>query len=496
MRLVLASIALQWVLASPSTAVGKPTTAPVRSPLADVKFDPSTVAGTAGYFRVGKSITGRWFLITPEGAAFYYRGVTSINRAGTPGGRRAKNGPYFDTVVKKYADEKAFASAQVRRLRDWQFNALGAWCESSLFELEVDGAVMPYTEITEFSYIGPQIVGDGVRLPNVYDPAWITAIDDWSDKICSPRKNAKNLIGYFTDNELTWAQPTEEELAAQADPDALNKVRPRVGLLQHCLSLPETDPAFLAAWELVNKRHNHDLAALSKAWGVEVKDKGSIRALNAGLVTIAIGDGTTVPTTPRPPGPRPRRAIISTPAFHADQETFSLDFAQRYFRLSAEAIRKHDPNHLILGCRFGGPPGKTVLSAIDKRWVDVVSANNYRPDMAGRMRIYHDGTGLPVLNGEFAYHTGHFRMSGKTPEGMAKIGADTLLKSFGEPSLVGYTWYRWDSDYPPPTPADPVPFQCGLVNHQDEPIEVHINTLKAVNAQADGIAAQKTRAMR
>ena len=50
--------------------------------------------------------------------------------------------------------------------------------------------------------------------------------------------------------------------------------------------------------------------------------------------------------------------------------------AERYFRVTTEAIRRHDPNHLILGCRFAGLDGAPVaLWKAAGRFCDVITFN-------------------------------------------------------------------------------------------------------------------------
>ncbi len=459
------------------------------APLDGVTLDPATFRGTAGFFRVGQDTQKNWWFVTPDNKPMYYRGVTSINRAGTSGGRRAKDGVYATAVDANYPNRLAFAEAQVRRLREWHFNALGAWCTDEFYDLSVDGSPMPYTEILEFGYVGPQIVGPGIWLPDVFDTAWQKAADEWAAKICTPHKTRTALIGYFTDNELTWAQSRGEDLAQQADPNA-RKRGGQMLLLQHALSLPESSGTFKAAWSFVSERYHNDLQALSEAWGIKILSSDTVRAMNPRFTHSVVGDGSTHPDKILRAQPQAFDAkqgppnLITSAKYFADQEAFSRLFAEQYFRRCAEAIRKTDPDHLILGCRFGGPPGKAVLQAMKKDWVDVCSANNYRENMAERMTSYHRATGLPVLNGEFAYHSGEFALREKTQEGMAKRGLGSLQKLFEEPGVIGYTWYRW-------VQGDGQPLSCGLVNIDDNPRQIHVQTLTAANASADEIASKR-----
>ena len=148
-----------------------------------------------------------------------------------------------------------------------------------------------------------------------------------------------------------------------------------------------------------------------------------------------------------------------------------------------EAIRRYDPNHLIMGCRFGSPPDEGILNAM-KPWVDVISQNNYRPTMYERCDYLYEQTGLPVLIGEFSWNTDLFKRVPlpNEPEGGLKMkermfrrGEITLLRAATHPGLVGYTWYRWVQ--PASTPER---FTDGLVDYEDNE-DIHQVLLKKTN---------------
>jgi hypothetical protein len=427
------------------------------SPLDRVKLVADSLHGTPGFFRVGTDENGRWWLVDPAGRPFLYRGVTSINRAGTIGGRRAQPGPYAAAVEKRYgAGPEKFVAAVLGRLRRWHFNALGAWCTA-----EFHDQGMAYTEIIEFNKVGTPIRRNGVYLPDIYDPQWLAAVDAKCRELCTPRRASKPLVGYFTDNELGWGQ-THEELPDGAPPPDPKTGRPRMTLLQVLLSLTPPRPAREAAWEFVLQRHNQDLAEVARAWALPLKSREQVAEWSA----------------------QPK--VLATPGFLADHEAFSREFARRSCRVCAEAIRKYDPNHLILGCRFGGPPGPAVLGECKRPWVDVLSANNYRMIFYSRVQEYHQPERMPVLIGEYGWYTDLFP-KGSDASKTTKAGVAVLEKAFTHPALVGYTWYRWVSA----TPDTPnLALQAGLVNHQDEANEPQTRALTEVNARLEEIAVR------
>jgi hypothetical protein len=46
-------------------------------PLVNVRIEPATVRGTAGFYRVGRSTQGRWWLISPDGRPMIYKGCNA-----------------------------------------------------------------------------------------------------------------------------------------------------------------------------------------------------------------------------------------------------------------------------------------------------------------------------------------------------------------------------------------------------------------------------------
>ena len=422
-------------------------------------FPPETVRGAPGFFRVGQA-RGQWWLIDPHDRPFFSRGVTAVNRSGRIGGRWAAPGPYTTAVEAKYGpDPAAFVRATVQRLRAWHFNTLGAWATPEFFDQG-----MAYTEIIDFSRTGPQIRAHGARLPDVYDPAWSAALDAWAKERCAPRRESRELIGYFTDHELGWAQPGAEGLYAQLKPEE-GQVRPeRPSLLQICLSLEPSFAAYHAAWEFALALHGGGLERLAATWGIELPNKETLRAWTNDEKPL-LGEG-----------------------YLRDCGLWSREFARRYFAAVAMAVRRHDPNHLVLGCRFGGPPGAAVLVECVFPAVDVLSAGSYRDTLADRIDLYHRATGMPVLVGEFAWVSEYFtrqRMD-REPAGLTSVermlrkGRAALERAFTHPALVGYAWNRW-VDHPESESL----FGSGLVHIDDRESVEHTELLTFLNGRAE-----------
>ena len=423
-------------------------------------FDPSSYKGTSGYFRIAKTTEGQWWFVTPDGQPFYYKGVCAVNRAGTMGGRRALPGPYAATIDRKYNYQQspdAFVTASLHTLRTHGFNALGAWATEEFFNKG-----MPFTEIIEFFKEGPFLPSANGKggLPDIFDPEWMVNADRKARALCTPLRYSRELVGYFTDNEIGFGkvEDTQFDLGFQAGQFDYS-------LLRLVLAMDSSRAAYKEAWKFVLERHGNSFRTLSQDWKVAIANSEDMKMLNN------------------------MKARIQDPSYDADAAAFSKWYAERYFKISHDLIRRYDPNHLILGCRFGGPPPFYVLDAM-KPWVDVISANNYQPILYDRYDTLYKYTGLPLLIGEVSWATDPFKMipyaSEKSipltqKERMFRSGTNTLTRTALHDGIVGFTWYRWVS---PASTAEYI--HSGVVTLEDEP-DVHSSVQQTLFSKLDDL---------
>jgi hypothetical protein len=425
-----------------------------------VEMIPATVVGKAGFFRVGRSTQERWWFLDPDNRPFFYKGVTSVGDGRGIFPTTSALSSYTNLIKQKYGgDVERYRKDTFARLRDWNFNALGAWTAEDFFDRE-----MPYTLVLDFAK-GEQTprLTDKLHLPDVFDPQWLKAIDRKAKRLVDPRRDSRLLVGYFTDNELSW----EDMEIAQFEPEERITKKIEPFLLQVCLSLDSERSAYQAAWKFVLERHENSLEAVAIAWHIPLESQAQLKQYTAN-----------------------KQALVS-PEFLEDSQVFTQAFARRYFEESAKAIHRYDSNHLILGCRFGAPPNEAVFSQVKRPWVDVVSANNYRYNFYDRMDLYYRATQLPVLNTEFSW--GHqtfsqMQLPGEPSElspteRMVRYGEQSLARAFTHPGLVGYTWYRWINR--PEYSSSPI--ELGLITLKDEPNPWHVKLAEKLNARAETI---------
>ena len=415
-------------------------------------FKPETLRGLPGFFRVGRTRRGQWWLLDPRDRPFFSKGVAGVNRFGRADGRSAPPGAYAAAVDRLYHPE-AFVHAALGRLKKWHFNTLGAWTAPEFSNRGLAGV-----EMLELHKHAHGLNSGGARLPDVFDPDWPRVCEQVAAAVCAPRRESRELIGYFTDHELGWAQPPDDKPAVAG--------RARPSLLQICLSLEPSAAAYHAAWEFVLAARQGSLESLARDWAVELPNKETLRQL-------------TQAETP-----------LLTPGYLRDSRNFSREFARRYFATAAAAIRRHDPNHLILGCRFGDPPGGGVLAECAYPAVDVVSADVCHAALFDRAEFFSRSGQMPFLASEFAWNGDEFAQL-RTPhepggltsvERMLRRGRVVLERALTHPALVGYAWPRW-ADAAGETP----PFGSGLVHTDDSEAREHTELLANLNARAEKI---------
>lgn len=394
----------------------------------------------SGFFRVEK-IGGVWWFVDPAGNAFLSKGVNHVNFGGDYAPSLGYS-PYNRAVSSKYGNVQAWAKATIERLRSLGFNTIGAWSSKETFDLG-----MAYTVILDIaSSAGSEWLSG--KVTDLFSEGFERVADEIAKRECLPRKDDPYLLGYFTDNELRWG------------PDW----RSPKHLFDDYLSLPPEAPGKRALVKYLKERYI-DVSALNKAWGT------SFESFEEVLNIYELPSG----------GP-----------IDHDRLGFLEVVSRRYFQVCHDAIRKHDPNHLILGCRFAFKPADEVLRAC-VGYVDVVSINNYgmEPPLEDLRRV-HEVTGLPLILTEFSFKAmdsglPNTRGAG-SPLRTQADRADQLeryVKALvSEPYAIGYHWFQY-FDQPAEGRFDGENSNFGLVNIKDEPWSILVDRAVAVNLQAD-----------
>ena len=142
---------------------------------------PQVQGRKTGFFRV-EEIHGQWWFITPDGNAFFSKGVNSANLDG----EEPTSKPDTEAVAQ-------WADGAARQLRAWGLNTAGCW---SAPELGAHGIAYCFRPHLSEAHEG--------RWPDVFDPKWVDEVNKRAMNQCGKLKSDPWLVGYFTDNELPW----------------------------------------------------------------------------------------------------------------------------------------------------------------------------------------------------------------------------------------------------------------------------------------------------
>jgi hypothetical protein len=376
-----------------------------------------------GFFHT-QQINGRWWLVTPEGNAFFSKGVCHVDYRGDHSPPLGYS-PYNQTVAARYGSAGKWATATAKRMKGWGLNTVGAWSSPDLYKQKI--AYAPVLDLAAST--APDLWLRG-GFPDVFSPQFREAVEKTAARLCKPYRNDPWLLGYFTDNELRWG------------PDW----RSRESLLETFLRVPENSPGRKRAEQFLDDVGDPD-GTLSE------KEKADFQQLAAG----------------------------------------------EYFRICHEAIRKADPNHLILGCRFAGYAPEPVLRGA-KDWVDIVSYNDYsHAPPVDQLKRLTQITGRPVMLTEFSFRAmdsglPNTKGAGKpvqTQQERADLFERYVTALARLPNCLGYHWFEY-ADEPKEGRFDGENSNYGLVRIDDTPWEALTEHLRTVNATLETAHATPT----
>ncbi|MGE5498379.1 MAG: hypothetical protein ACM3Q2_09930 [Syntrophothermus sp.] len=193
-----------------------------------------------------------------------------------------------------------------------------------------------------------------------------------------------------------------------------------------------------------------------------------------------------------------RKGLLSTPDTITDEDRYAfLGFmSDRYFSIVSKALKKYDPNHMYLGCRFHGDivRKKTVFESAG-RYMDIVSVNYYgvwTPAYESLLE-WSSWSGRPVLITEWYIKAEDSNMKNES-------GAGWIVKTQNDRGLfyqnytlalleskvcVGWHWFKYQDNDPSDKEADPSNLDAnkGIVNNSFIPYSPLLENMKKINTQ-------------
>ncbi|MFA6505336.1 MAG: beta-galactosidase [Treponemataceae bacterium] len=353
-----------------------------------------------GFFRTQHD-GNRWWLVDPEGCAFYSNGVCYGARMGVHGfvdrmeelfdwlpdltdptwkdcwteaseipefakrngresgvGRRMFNFPRAN-MIRAFGPDgwwDAWVDINAARMRRWGINTIGVGVNNYSDERVDDflsKAKIPFVvTLKNFPLTSPCIYRD---FPDVFSPEYAARSERFAGEQLARYAGNPYLIGYFITNEPEWLFQ--------------DSVNPAQRILAHDGPLYSKDAliAFLKA------KYSGVIGAFNRAWGLSLSCFDDLRK------------------------PLPAADALSE-ASRADLAAFRDILIAKYSSIPSESLRTVDPDHLNLGMRYNK---LTPNEFAGNEAFDLCSFNCYKPDPVPKFDIVAEKEKRPGLIGEW-----------------------------------------------------------------------------------------------
>jgi hypothetical protein len=340
-----------------------------------------------------------------------------------------------------FPTETAWRDETLRRLRDWGFNGSGAWSRDAALRTASDNRVA-YTPVWNFMQSYGKIRGGMKQGVGHMDyPENCTFVFDRAFADFCDRHAAANLAP-LKDDPYLLGHFTDNELPWPTD------------ALDRFMRLPALDEGRLAASRWVAER----------------------RA--------------------RTPATQPMKYSA------AERAAFREHLADTYFRTVTAAIRRHDPNHLILGSRFHGGElsSQGVLRAAGK-YCDVISVNYYNAwtPRVEQLKNWATWSGRPLLITEWYARGNDVGFANTTGAGFivptqadrGRFYQNFTLALLESKDVVGWHWFKYVDNDPKDPSAEPSNRDSnkGVVTLDQKPYDDLVRYMKELNHVAYPLTA-------
>ncbi|MFW5877510.1 MAG: beta-galactosidase [bacterium] len=412
---------------------------------------------SSGYFNLAKDESGKHFFITPEGNPFWSLGVTCVRPKlqGTDGTNVSnreflfefvpdRKGEYAEAwsdslemsyyylnILRKYGNLDNWISMIYERLPNWGLNTIGNWSNEKV----IAGSEIPFTYSFRTTRNEKYSLGSGLN--DVFDPGWEAYVDSVISK-ASEFRNNPFLLGYFVDNEAGWGNSGLLERLKQASPGR-------------------------DEWLKLIKEKYASLDELNEKWYTSYEGWEAVKNMTAEIDNKDFSDVYT---------------------------DFEKRYADKYFSTVKNSLKKYDPNHLYLGCRFTRrlKPDHILESAGE--YCDVITVNVYSlVPIEAQMTAWHQKTGKPILIGEHHLPLAtnkQFapRYRAFTQNERFRFYKDYVRTWADMPFSLGCHWYQLVDQHVTGRPTNGENQVIGLVDITDQPYD---HMVKAISQASDSI---------
>ena len=185
-----------------------------------------------------------------------------------------------------------------------------------------------------------------------------------------------------------------------------------------------------------------------------------------------------------------------------DRQNFLKYMSARYFSIVSAAIKKYDPNHMYLGCRFHGKTlkQKAVFESLGK-YADIVSINYYDvwTPKNDNLQKWSEWSGRPILITEFYVKgddSGMKNSSGAgwlvpTQKDRGYFYQNYTIALLESKVCVGWHWFKYQDNDPDDVKSDPSNKDSnkGIVDKFYEPYKDMLTPMAELNQHLYSIVA-------
>ncbi|WP_131479120.1 hypothetical protein [Flavobacterium sp. T16_6] len=183
-----------------------------------------------------------------------------------------------------------------------------------------------------------------------------------------------------------------------------------------------------------------------------------------------------------------------------DRMAFTAFYFETYMKKVTKALRKADPNHLYLGCRFNQDKGQELTNPeifkVAGKYMDVISINHYRKWEPSQeiLNNWGEWSGKPFMITEWytkAEDSGLPNNTGagwlvKTQKDRGYFYQNFTLELLKNKNSVGWHWFKYMDNDPEDLSTDPSNRDSnkGIVNSKFEPYLPLLKEMKIINDNA------------
>ncbi len=368
------------------------------------------------YYSV-KSIQGVWYLVTPDGLAYFDRGINHCSYPGANNWWDQLNPDRGRIVRQLFPKESDWQEYVLKCVKDWGFTSLGAWSYEKIApaarqngiqvwsSLAVDWVGSPrYTLQNQQGGIIP--IGGTTRMADPFNPEWRRAVTEHIQRVL--KANGEQVMGYFAENENSLG------------------VVPLYGYAW----TPSARKA-MSAW--LADRYGRDIASLNASWvnrdgAASTYQNFDDAVKNPPAIEIA--------------------SLMAQSSFMKDMDAFEDYIVETYVNFIVDTVRKNNPHVLLTSPRLPGSRFADYKPLRHFAKFDIVAVNCYGNPRYGSkqlddLKAIYELTGRPILITEWCASQDKPTDSQSEARERAARYSDMMHQISALPFVVGMHWQMW-----------------------------------------------------